>query len=295
MCDEQTEAENARFLAGKQTIDRRDFTRMAGAVGMAALWTGALDAKATAKLVEQDVVVKTPDGEADCFFVHPAKGKYPAVILWPDIFGLRKAKKDMAKRLALQGYAVLVVNPYYRSIRAPVIPDGEELRTDANWPKVRGQAKLLTAETNITDAKAFVVYLDAQKAVDRKKKIGTMGYCMGGAMVLRTAAAVPERIGAGATFHGSRHLSDKPDSAHLLIPKMKASFLIALAENDDQQDPLEKDKLRAAFDAAKLSAEIEVYKGAMHGWCPPDGKAYNHEQAERAWARMLALFGKALG
>jgi carboxymethylenebutenolidase len=289
MCDET----DFRGTSSAIPTSRRDFVEAAGAVGIAALWAGNVNAATQTMLNERDIVVKTADGEADCFFVHPKKGKHPGIILWPDIFGLRKTKKDMARRLAAQGYAVLAVNPYYRSIKAPVIPDGEELRTEANWPKVREQAQRLTAQTNIADAKSFVAFLDATKAVNRKRKIGTMGYCMGGAMVLRAAAAVPERVGAGATFHGSRHLSNKPDSAHLMIPQMKAQFLIALAENDDQQDPAEKETLKEAFAAAKLSAEIEVYKGAMHGWCPPDGKAYNHEQAERAWGRMLELFAKA--
>jgi carboxymethylenebutenolidase len=290
MCDDHSIIENEAYLK----LSRRGFVEGAGAIGIAALWAGVAGAKANVRLLEKDVMVKTPDGTADCFLVHPAKGKHPAVILWPDIFGLRKTKKEMAKRLAREGYTVLVVNPYYRSAKAPVIVEGEELQGPTNWPKVREQATKLTADTNVTDAKAFVAFLDAQKSVNTKKKIGTMGYCMGGRMVLRAAAAVPDRIGAGASFHGSSHVTDKSDSPHLLIPKMKAEFLIAIADNDDQKDPTEKQKLTDAFRAAKLKSEIEVYKNAMHGWCPPDGKVYNHEQAERAWARMLVLFNKVL-
>jgi carboxymethylenebutenolidase len=287
MCDDLT-------LADEAGIDRRGFAAGAAAFGAAALFPAAAFAGKPVNIKASDVAVTTPDGTADCYFVHPAKGKSAGVIIWPDIFGLRPAFRQMADRLARSGYAVLVVNPYYRSVKAPVIPDGEELRSDANFAKVREQAVKLSPATNVTDAKAFVAFLDGQKAVNRKRKIGTTGYCMGGPMVMRTAAAVPTRIGAGASFHGSSLANDKPDSPHLLVTQMKAQFLIAIADNDDQRNPLEKDKVRDAFAAAKLPAEIEVYQGAMHGWCPPDGKVYNHEQAERAWARLLALFGKAL-
>jgi carboxymethylenebutenolidase len=189
---------------------------------------------------------------------------------------------------------VLVVNPYYRSVKAPVLPEGVDPRAPDNWAKVREQAGKLSPSTNAVDAKAFVGFLDAQKSVSRKRKIGTAGYCMGGPMVVRTAAAMPNRIGAVASFHGASLANDKPDSPHLLIPQTKADYLIAIAENDDQKAPAEKEMLRAAFAAAGRPAEVEVYAGALHGWCPPDAKVYNAEQAERAWARMIILFGKAL-
>jgi carboxymethylenebutenolidase len=291
MCDEATRAEDEEFIR----LNRRDFASMVGGAGLAGLIPGAALAAASSHhdMVKRDLVVKTPDGMADCFFVHPAKGKYPGVILWPDVFGLRATKKAMAERLAHAGYAVLAVNPYYRSVKAPVIPEGEPLRSDANWPKVRAQAARLTPATNATDAKAFVAFLDKQKAVDRKKRVGTMGYCMGGPMVMRTAAAVPDRIGAVASFHGSSLANDKPESTHLLIPQTKASYLIAIAQNDDARSPAEKDILKSAFAAAGRPAEIEVYP-ANHGWCPPDGSVYDKEQAERAWGRMLNLFNTAL-
>jgi carboxymethylenebutenolidase len=292
MCDDLTMEDEAG--ADEAALNRRGFAVGAAAVGAAALFPAAAFGRKMTKIKRSDVAVKTPDGTADCYFVHPARGKSAGVIIWPDIFGLRPAFRQMADRLARSGYAVLVVNPYYRSVKAPVIPDGEELRSDANFAKVREQAVKLSPATNVTDAKAFVAFLDGQKAVSRKRKIGTTGYCMGGPMVMRTAAAVPARIGAGASFHGSSLANDKPDSPHLLVPQMKAQFLFAVADNDDQRNPDEKVKVRDAFAAAKLPAEIEVYQGAMHGWCPPDGKVYNHEQAERAWARLLALFGKAL-
>jgi carboxymethylenebutenolidase len=291
MCDDQSLADEANWLTAQGQISRRKFTGMVGATGLLAMLPTpafALD------VAGRDVAVTTADGLADCYFVAPSKGKHPGVIIWPDIFGLRPAFRKMADRLAQSGYAVLVVNPYYRSLKSPVLPEGVDPRAPENWAKVREQAGKLTPQTNVSDAKAFVAFLDTQKAVNRRRKIGTMGYCMGGPMVMRTAAAVPARIGAAASFHGSSLANDKPDSVHLLIPQMKAGFLIAIAENDDQKAPAEKDRLRAAFAAASLPAEIEVYTGAMHGWCPPDGRVYNHEQAERAWARLIILFGKSL-
>jgi carboxymethylenebutenolidase len=152
----------------------------------------------------------------------------------------------------------------------------------------------LSPETALTDATAFVAYLDSQPFVDKKRKMGTTGYCMGGPFTMRTAAAFPDRIGAGASFHGGSLVTDKPNSPHLLVPKMKAQFLFAIAENDDKSQPEAKDVLRDAFANAKLPAEIEVYAGAMHGWCPPDSQVYNHDQAEKAWSRMLVLFKTAL-
>ncbi len=292
MCDEADFSEEDAYLARRDMVSRRHFGQMAGAAGALALIPAA--AYAGPKLIERDVLIKTADGMADCFFAHPAKGKYPAVLIWPDIFGLRPAFKDMARRLAGEGYAVLVVNPFYRSAKAPVLPASADPRAPENFAKVRALAMQLSPRTNVTDAKAFVGWLDKQKPVDKKKKIGTQGYCMGGPMVMRTAAAMPDRIGAGASFHGGGLASDKPDSPHLLIPQMKARFLIAVAANDDEKAPQEKEVLKAAFAAAKLPAEIEVYAGTMHGWCPTDSKVYHKEQAERAWGRLLALYEHGL-
>ncbi len=294
MCDELTESDNEHYLAKEMQLDRRGFATAVGVIGSIALAPMSAKAAKARKVLERDVAVDTPDGKADCYFVAPASGKSPAILIWPDIFGLRPAFRAMGKRLAEAGYAVLVVNPYYRSIKSPVLPEGVNPRSPENFAKVRGEAAKLSPSTNVIDANAFVAFLDAQAEVDRKRKIGTMGYCMGGPMVMRTAAAIPSRIGAAATFHGGGLATDKPDSPHLLIPKMKASFLIAIAENDDQREPLVKDTLRASFAAAKLSAEIEVYAGSQHGWCPPDSQVYNQAQAEKAWARLLALLGTAL-
>ena len=242
----------------------------------------------------QDLDIKTPAGTCDAYFVHPEQGKHPAVLIWPDIFGLREAFKGMATRLAQSGYAVLVVNPFYRTRRAPTSQPGADFKDPAVRDALMALRSSLSAETAQVDAKAFVNFLDKQAATDTKRKVGTMGYCMGGPLVMRTAATLPDRVGAGASFHGGGLVTDKPDSPHLLIPGMKASFLIAVAANDDEKEPAAKDTLKAAFEKAKLAAEIEVYTGTKHGWCPTDSPVYDHDQAEKAWERTLALFAKAL-
>lgn len=291
MCDEHTlrDAEVAENDGGR--ITRRQLGVAAAGATLAAVLPKA---RAAESLARADVRVATPDGEADCYFAHPASGKHPAVIVWPDILGLRPAFRDMGDRLAASGYAVLTVNPYYRSAQAPVVGEGASFRDQATRETVMPLARSLTPETNVTDAKAFVAFLDAQGSVDTSRPIGTTGYCMGGPMTMRTAAAVPDRIGAGASFHGGGLATGNADSPHLLVPKMRASFLFAIADNDDQRDPDAKGTLRTAFDDAGLDAEIEVYEGAMHGWCPPDSAVYSEEHAERAWERLLVLFGKAL-
>lgn len=243
-------------------------------------------------LIENHADIATVDGVSDSYFVHPATGKHPAVLMWTDIMGLRLAFKGLAKRLAADGYAVLVPNPFYRSSKAPVLPEGSRLNDDTR-KIVAPMMQALNPETHVNDARACIAWLDTQQAVDTGRKIGTMGYCMGGPIALRTAATRADRVGAVATFHGSRLVTDQPDSPHLLFDKLQAACLIAIAENDDLREPFAKDRLRAAATAAGVSAEIEVYP-AMHGWCAPDSMAHNPEQAERAWARMLALFKKAL-
>lgn len=283
MCDDVTEAD-------LDMLSRRQLGAMAGVLALAVTLPAGAAARAIA---ERDVQVTTPDGSIDAYFVAPAQGKHPGVIIWPDIYGLRPAMRQMGKRLAEAGYAVIVVNPFYRSGKAPVVtPPGAA--TDAAFRGTLGPMRaLLTPAAVARDAVALVSFLDAQKSVDKRRKIGTSGYCMGGPLVIRTAAAVPARIGAGATFHHAPLATEGADSPHLLISKTRANFLIAAAQNDDARDPGEKDRLRAAFAAAKRPAEIEVYP-AMHGWCPPDGRAHDPVQAERAWSRMLVLFKSAL-
>ena len=291
MCDDQTVKDNERYLAQCGLLSRREFSRLAAGAALMALLPRAADAF---DVTESEVDVPTPDGTADCYFVHPASGRHPGVIVWPDILGLRPAFRQIGKRLAESGYAVLVVNPYYRSAKAPVVPLGATFQDPSIRETVMPLAQQLSAETHVTDARTFAGFLDQQAAVDTHRKLGTTGYCMGGPMVMRAAATVPERIGAAATFHGGGLVSDGPDSPHLLIPQMKAHFLVAIAANDDEKQPEAKDVLRKAFAAAALPAEIEVYEGTLHGWCPPDSAVYNEAQAERAWNRLLALFARAL-
>ena len=241
---------------------------------------------------ETEIDVTTPDGVADCFFVHPPSGAHPGVLFWPDAYGLRPAMKQMAKRLAESGYSVLVVNQYYRSQRAPIVNSTNFAEVSDTLTPLMGA---WNADAQIRDARAFVGFLDSQPSVDRNRKVGTMGYCSGGPFTMRTAAAVPDRIGAAASFHGFGLVTDQADSPHLLVPKMKAHYLFAIAANDDENQPEEKDVLRDAFAQAGLPAEIEVYEGALHGWCPPDIVRYHEAQAERAWSRLLVLFENALG
>ena len=289
MCDN----DDLKDFAKRATdVSRREFGALAVGAGIAMALPPIANA---ADLTGTDVEIKTPDGSADAYFVHPAgKGKYPGVLIWPDIFGLRPAFKEMARRLAESGYAVLVVNPFYRQKKAPTAPEHPNFQDPATRDMLMGLMNALTPETEVTDAKAFVSWLDSQPAVDKKKKMGTMGYCMGGPFTLRTAATIPDRVGAGASFHGGGLVTDKPDSPHLLVPKIKAQYLFAIAENDDQRQPEAKTVLRDAFAKANLPAEIEVYAGAQHGWCPPDSAVYNHDQAEKAWSRLLVVFKTAL-
>ncbi len=290
MCDEHTQADVDEYLR-RSGMTRREFGKGAAAVGVAMMLPQVANAQA---VTETDVDVTTPDGVADCYFVHPAAGRHPGVIIWPDILGLRPAFRAMGKRLAESGYSVLVANPFYRDERSPVVPDGALFGQPEVREKVLGLMGNLSPETHFTDARAFVAFLDRQAAVDTGRKIGTTGYCMGGPMVMRTVAAVPGRVGAGATFHGGGLATDAPDSPHLLIPDTTAHMLHCVAANDDEGNPQAKVTLREAYAAASLPAEIEVYAGTMHGWCPPDSAVYNEASAERAWTRLLALFDSAL-
>ena len=290
MCDQDHYEEDLeKYL--RPSLTRRQFGAVSVGVGMAMLLPRAADAL---DVKENEVNIKTPDGTADCYFVHPASGAAAGVVIWPDILGLRPAFRQMGKLLAESGYSVLVVNPFYRGKKAPVVPPGASFADEATRNAVMPLAQALNATTHTTDAKAFVAWLDTQAAVSKTRKIGTMGYCMGGPIVMRTAAAVPERVGAAASFHGGGLVTQAPDSPHLLVPRMKAQFLVAVAENDDQRAPNDKVVLKDTFEKAKLPAEIEVYAGAAHGWCPPDSQVYNEKQAERAWSRLAVLFQKAL-
>ena len=289
MCDENTDREADNYLS---KMTRRRFSKLAAGTALVAMLPPVANAKAT---TTQEVRIKTPDGECDALFVHPTGGgAHPAVLMWPDILGLRPAFREMATRLAASGYAVLCINPYYRDAQAPVVQVGASFQDESTREKVMPMYRNLSAKTHQSDANAFVNWLDEQTAVDTGRKIGTMGYCMGGPIVMRTAAVAADRIGAACSYHGGGLVTNKPDSPHLLIPKMNAQFLIAVAENDDEREPNTKIALGDAFKEHGLDAEIEVYEGAMHGWCVLDSRVYNHDAAERAWGRTLALFERAL-
>ena len=287
MCDDRTDTDNTEYVRTTK-MTRRQFGAVWAGAGLAMLLPRAANAQAVS---EADIDITTPDGVADCYFVHPSSGAHPGVVIWPDAFGLRPAKKQMGRRLAESGYSVLVVNQYYRTQRAPIVNTTDFAAVRDTLMPLMGS---LNADTQTRDARAFIRFLDAQPAVDQSRKMGTMGYCMGGPFTMRTAAAVPDRVGAAASFHGGGLVTDQADSPHLLVPEMKAQYLFAIAENDDNNQPEAKDVLRDAFSQAGLRAEIEVYVGAMHGWCPPDSTVYHEVQAERAWSRLLALFDSAL-
>lgn len=288
MCDDFTAAAEDAALARKG-LSRREFAAMGAAAALASYTALAEAATPASGLTEHMVDVPTPDGKADAFFAHPARGPHPGVILWPDVLGLREVKKAMGRRLAAAGYAVLVVNPYYRSFKGELGLDFSAFRTPEGQAKLGPARAALTADAVTRDGAAFAAFLDTQAAVDKRRGIGTQGYCMSGPFTIRTAAAAPGRVKAAASFHGGGLVTAEPNSPHLLLGATQASYLIAIARNDDQKSPADKDTLRAAAAAAKRPVEIEVY-AADHGWCVPDGPAYNQAEAERAWTRLLALY-----
>ncbi len=289
MCDQDDfdEMECARRVA----MSRRQFGLLSAGAGLAALLPPPANA---APVTGASVDIRTPDGVCDAYFTHPEVGTHPGVLMWPDIFGLRPAFRHMADRLAQSGYAVLVVNPFYRIRKAPTSPPHPSLNDPATRTELIGMMQSLTPAVTVTDARAFVPWISGQPAVSRTRKMASTGYCMGGPFTLRTAAEFPERIGAGATFHGAGLVTAGPDSPHLLIPRIRAQYLMAIAASDDQKQPEAKTLLREAFAKAHLRAEIAVYPGTMHGWCVPDLQVYDHDQAEKAWARQLVLLERAL-
>jgi carboxymethylenebutenolidase len=286
MCDQDHFEHDRQQYESLGLVTRKQFGVMLGA-GIAMMLPSVANA---APVTESEVTITTPDGSADCYFVHPVSGAAPGVLIWPDIFGLRPAFRQMGKRLAESGYSVLVVNPFYRAKKAPTAEVGGATPIQQVMPLARG----LNETTHMTDAKAFVGWLDTQASVAKNRKIGTQGYCMGGPMAFRTAAAVPDRVGAVATFHGGGLVANAPNSPHLQAATSKAQFLVAIAESDDTKAPNDKTALKETFAKANLPAEIEVYAGTAHGWCPPDSTVYSEPQAEKAWGRLLALYGKAL-
>ena len=290
MCDDHAFDDMIEHNLRQGGISRRELGSLTLGAGIAFALPRVAGAADT---TESEVEVKTPDGTTDAYFVHPAAGRHPAVLVWPDIFGLRPAFRQMGKRLAESGYTVLVVNPFYRTKKAPTAPEKANFDDPETRKMLMGLAGTLSPATARTDAQALVGWLDQQAATDTKRKAGTTGYCMSGRIAFATAAALPDRVGAVASFHGGGLVTDQPESPHLLIPKTKARFLVAIARNDDEKEPKAKDILRDAFAKAGRPAEIEVYP-AMHGWCPPDSAVYDAAQAEKAWARMMALFEESL-
>ena len=287
MCDEHIH----QGLTYDPTISRRTFSL--GAAATAVLSSAA--AHAQSQVVEKDVDVPMASGVADSALFYPAgKGPWPAVLIWTDILGLRPVFRDMGRRLAAQGYVVLVPNPFYRNHKAPIVDGSFDFNKPEDRAKVMPLAAALTQDAAFSDAKAYIAFLDAQPQTDKKRKAGVQGYCMGGPLTFRTAAIVPNRIGAAATFHGGGLVTDKPDSPHLLIPKMKATVYCAVADNDDKSQPTAKDTLKASFAAAKVPAKVEVYTGDNHGWCVKGSQPYDEAGAERAWAELTALYKKSL-
>jgi carboxymethylenebutenolidase len=286
MCDQDHFEKDRQEYEALGLVTRKQFGVMLGA-GVAMMLPQVANA---VTVTESEVNITTPDGAADCYFAHPASGTAPGVLMWPDIFGLRPAFRQMGKRLAESGYSVLVVNPFYRVKKAPTADAGGATPIE----QVRPLAQGLNETTHMTDAKAFIGWLDQESSVAKNRKIGTQGYCMSGPIAFRTAAAVPDRVGAVASFHGGGLVTNMPNSPHLQAAKTKAQFLIAIAANDDTRAPNDKTVLKETFVKVNLPAEIEVYTGAAHGWCPPDSQVYNEPQAEKAWSRLLALYGKVL-
>jgi len=289
LTDEERDREDAEKTPGD--LSRRDFVALSSAVVLGTLtpWASGNELPVT----ETNVELRTPDGTCDAAFFHPKAGSHPGVLIWPDSLGLRPALRELGRRIAAEGYSVLVPNHLYRSAKAPVFDASFSIQDPADREKYfRILEPFLAPGAAERDAVAYVAFLDAQPQVNKKKKIGTHGYCLGGQFVMKTAAALPDRVGAGVSFHGGFLVTDKPDSPHLLASKIKARLYFAIASDDDEREPEVKQKLKAALAAAQVRAEIEVYPDAKHGWCVPDSKpaADNKQDAERAWAKLVALY-----
>jgi carboxymethylenebutenolidase len=284
------------FIADTSVTRRTVLLTMTAAAAASGIAVPAFAEDAGSRPVtEKHVSVKTADGSADAALFYPSgKGKWPAVLMWPDILGLRPVFREMGKRLAAQGYVVLVPNPYYRARKAPVVEGPFDFSSKEDMAKIRGFREGLTDAMVDRDSAAFITFLDAQPQTDRKRKAGVQGYCMSGPLSFRTAAVRPDRIGAVATFHPGALVTDKPSSSHLLIPRTRAAYLVLIAKNDAERMPKEKPELDAAFAAAHRTAKVEVYP-ANHGWTVAGSQTYDEQQAERAWAELLPFYRANLG
>lgn len=292
MCDRQTERDIQTHTENGGSLNRRDFNKLVAVGALAASFPKF--AVAASSLNEAEVMVSTPDGDVDCLLVSPKKGKHPAIIMWPDIMGRRASYDAMGRRLAGQGYTVLVVNPFYRDVKGAALPEGVTFPSEAAWDALRPMRAKLTKPAVVSDAKAFFSFLDNQASVDTNRQGAVMGFCMSGTFAMFAAEAMPLRVGAISTFHGGGLATNEPDSPHLTIANSDAQALHAIAENDDEKHPEMKTLLKDAYRKAGLHAEVEVYEGTLHGWTPPDSRVYNEAQAERAWKHMSTLFTRAL-
>jgi len=292
MCDKSTESDIRQWLAKSHDQDRRAFNKWLVTGTVCASLTPAVFASHPRR--EMQVIVGTPDGTVDALLVSPHSGKGAAVVVWTDIMGRRQSFDDMGRRLADAGYTALVVNPFYRDIKGAALPNGVSFPSDEAWQILQPMRKKLTADAVVRDATAFLHFLDQQESVDTSKKAAIMGFCMSGAYTMLAAASLPDRVGAIASFHGGGLATDKPDSPHLRVSESRAQALHAIAENDHERAPNMKGWLEQAYHDAGIFAEIEVYEGTLHGWTPTDSRVYHPQQAERAWQRMMILFGKAL-
>ena len=291
MCDQDHFAEMGR-TAKSAGMSRREFAAL-GAVATAVALTPLDGAKAQGHPSETNVKFDAPDGQMDAFFIHPVDGKHPAIIVWPDIAGPRDAFSSMGRRLAREGYSVLILNPYYRDKEAPQFDDFDDWRNNGGMDKVAPWREKLTAEAVMSTAKAVVAWLDMQDSVDTARGIGVQGYCMGGPFAVWTAAAAPERVKAAATFHGGGLVGEEDTSPVRLLGQTQASYLFAIARNDDQRAPGDNDALKAAAAAAGRPAEIKVYR-ADHGWTVADSPVYNYDEDDASWERLLELYSTAL-
>jgi carboxymethylenebutenolidase len=286
---------NHQGFISDTSLTRRAMLLSIGAAAAAGSMPAFAEDPGARKVTERNVTVKTADGSADAaLFAPEGKGKWPAVLMWPDILGLRPVFREMGRRLAAQGYVVLVPNPYYRAQKAPVVEGPFDFNSKEDMGRIRKFREGLTDAMVDRDSAAYVKYLSAQPQTDRRRKMGVQGYCMSGPISFRTAAVRPDRIGAVATFHPGALVTDKPSSPHLLIPKSRAAYLVIIAKNDAEKMPKEKPNLDAAFAKAKKSAKVEI-SSANHGWTVAGSQTYDEQEAERAWAELLRFYRAHLG